>query len=120
MKMNAKTLSTNQKIGNTACSIGGPNSGPSQPPKNSRVATLATVTMLAYSAMKNMANFIALYSVWYPATSSVSASGKSNGMRLVSAYAAVTYVKNAMNWGNMFQRGTHSSTGTPGNQLPAC
>src|SRR4029078_6793366 len=36
--------------------------GMSQPPKN-RVATIAlTVTTLAYSAMKNMENFIALYS----------------------------------------------------------
>ena len=28
------------------------------------VARQATVIMLAYSAMKNIANFIALYSVW--------------------------------------------------------
>ena len=35
-----------------------------------------TVTMLAYSAMKNAANFMLLYSVWKPATSSFSASGK--------------------------------------------
>ena len=59
--------------------------GPCHPPKNNSVAKQATVIMLAYSAMKNMANFIALYSVWYPATSSVSASGRSNGMRFVSA-----------------------------------
>ena len=43
--------------------IGGPNNGPCHPPKNSSVARHATVIMLAYSAMKNMANFIALYSV---------------------------------------------------------
>ena len=35
-----------------------------------------TVTMLAYSAMKKEANFMLLYSVWKPATSSFSASGK--------------------------------------------
>ena len=35
-----------------------------------------TVTMLAYSAMKNEANFMLLYSVWKPATNSFSASGK--------------------------------------------
>ena len=46
-----------------------------------------TVTMLAYSAMKNDANFMLLYSVWNPATSSFSASGRSNGTRLVSAKA---------------------------------
>ena len=47
------------------------------------------VIMLAYSAMKKDANFMLLYSVWNPATSSFSASGKSNGMRLVSANAAM-------------------------------
>ena len=45
--------------------------------------------MFAYSAMKNMANLKLEYSVWNPATSSVSASGKSKGMRFVSAMAAV-------------------------------
>ena len=34
------------------------------PPKKSSVATQATVIMLAYSAMKNMANFMEEYSVW--------------------------------------------------------
>src|SRR5580658_4749224 len=60
------------------------------PPRNSSVATQETVTMLAYSAMKNAANFMLEYSVWNPATSSFSASGKSNGTRLVSANAAMT------------------------------
>ena len=45
--------------------------------------------MLAYSAMKKAANFMLLYSTWKPATSSFSASGRSNGMRLVSANAAI-------------------------------
>ena len=45
--------------------------------------------MLAYSAMKNAANFMLEYSVWNPATSSFSASGRSNGTRLVSANAAI-------------------------------
>src|SRR3984957_7252532 len=58
------------------------------PPRNNRVATQETVTMLAYSAMKNDANFMLEYSVWKPATSSFSASGRSNGTRLVSANAA--------------------------------
>ena len=43
-----------------------------------------TVIMLTYSASMNMANFSDEYSVWNPATSSPSASGKSNGARLVS------------------------------------
>ena len=63
--------------------------GESQPPKNRIVARQETVIMLAYSAMKNIANLKLEYSVWNPATSSVSASGRSNGTRLVSATAAV-------------------------------
>src|ERR1700722_12290799 len=60
-----------------------------QPPRNRMVATQQTVTMLAYSAMKKAANFMLLYSTWKPATSSFSASGRSNGIRLVSAKAAI-------------------------------
>ena len=40
--------------------------------------------MLTYSARKNSANFNDEYSVWKPPTSSDSASGRSNGARLVS------------------------------------
>ena len=54
------------------------------PPRNSVVANAETITMLTYSARKNSANFIELYSVWKPPTSSDSASGRSNGARLVS------------------------------------
>src|ERR1700686_4073276 len=59
------------------------------PPRNSSVATHVTVSMLAYSAMKKAANVMLLYSTWKPATSSFSASGKSNGTRFVSAKAAI-------------------------------
>ena len=58
--------------------------GARQPPRNSVVASAETVTMLMYSARKNSANFIEEYSVWKPPTSSDSASGRSNGARLVS------------------------------------
>src|SRR5688500_7011618 len=54
------------------------------PPRNSVVAIAETVTMLTYSARKNSANFNDEYSVWNPPTSSDSASGRSNGARLVS------------------------------------
>src|SRR5580700_3901508 len=70
------------------------------PPRNSSVATQETVTMLAYSAMKNDANFMLEYSVWNPATSSFSASGRSNGTRLVSANAAMMNRMKLMTWGN--------------------
>src|SRR5688572_21730482 len=58
--------------------------GMSQPPRNSVVIRADMVAIAMYSDMKNMANFIDEYSVWYPPTSSASASGKSKGSRLVS------------------------------------
>lgn len=67
---------------------GGKN-GPCHPPRKNVTAIADTVIILAYSAMKNIANFMLLYSVWYPATSSDSASGRSNGHRLTSAIALV-------------------------------
>jgi len=36
----------------------------SQPPKKSVTMSALAVTMFEYSAMKNIENFIALYSVW--------------------------------------------------------
>src|SRR5215468_4845513 len=63
--------------------------GEFQPPKNKIVHNADTVIMLVYSAMKNIANLKLEYSVWKPATSSDSASGKSKGTRLVSAIAAI-------------------------------
>src|SRR6476661_2714993 len=80
-----------------------------QPPRYNNVATQVMVTMLAYSDMKKQANFMLLYSVWKPATSSFSASGKSNGTRFVSAKPAIMNRMNEKICGNgiwkMFQRG---------------
>lgn len=59
--------------------------GASQPPKNKILFRLDISNMLLYSPRKNMANVIDEYSTLYPATNSASASGKSNGARLVSA-----------------------------------
>src|SRR5262245_24535280 len=61
--------------------------GARQPPKNSVAHRPETVTMLMYSARKNSANLSEEYSVWKPPTSSDSASGRSNGARLVSPIA---------------------------------
>ena len=44
--------------------------------------------MFTYSAIWRSAKRIDEYSVWKPATSSVSASGRSNGVRFTSAAAA--------------------------------
>src|SRR3989304_1218849 len=73
--------------------------GRSPPPRNSVVATEATTIMLAYSARKNSANRIPLYSVWKPPVSSCSASGMSNGERLVSASPPMKKMTNAIGWG---------------------
>jgi hypothetical protein len=45
--------------------------------------------ILPYSAKKNNAKVIELYSILYPATISASASGKSKGVRFVSAKLAM-------------------------------
>jgi hypothetical protein len=68
--------------------------GMSQPPRKSVAITMETVSTCAYSAMKNMENFIEEYSVWYPVTSSDSASGRSKGRRFVSAKAEIQKKKN--------------------------
>lgn len=57
----------------------------SQPPKKRIVITADISNMLLYSPKKNIANTIDEYSTLYPATSSASASGRSNGARFVSA-----------------------------------
>lgn len=56
-----------------------------QPPRNKTAPRVDIKTMLAYSARKNIANVVAEYSTLKPATSSASASGKSKGVRFVSA-----------------------------------
>lgn len=48
--------------------------------------------ILAYSAIKIMANFPPLYSVLKPETSSLSPSAKSKGARLVSASVVINQV----------------------------
>src|SRR2546426_848416 len=57
-----------------------------------------TRIMFAYSAMKKKAKRIPLYSVIQPATSSLSASGRSKGRRFVSATAEMTYTTKATVW----------------------
>ena len=51
--------------------------------------------MFAYSARKNSAKRMPLYSVWKPPVSSCSASGMSNGARLVSARLPMMKMPNA-------------------------
>src|SRR5829696_449704 len=92
-KMTVAVLDRNQMIGkkpeliHSTCENGQIGC---QPPRNSVVASADTVTMLMYSARKNIANFSEVYSVWKPPTSSLSASGRSKGARLVSPVIAMT------------------------------
>src|SRR5580704_9361225 len=59
------------------------------PPSQRVTAIDDTASMAEYSARKNNDQRKPLYSVWNPATSSDSASGRSNGARLVSATMAI-------------------------------
>src|SRR3954454_6658406 len=93
------TLARNHRIGHqpvlsTPSSTADSGQGARQPPRNNVVASADTVVTLMYSARKNMANLIEAYSVWNPATSSVSASGRSNGARLVSPTIDTRYMRN--------------------------
>src|SRR5215467_15065036 len=75
-----------------------PTPGPIQPPKNNVAATEDEVITLNSSAIRNIPIFIEEYSVWYPATNSASASGRSNGTRLVSASADIKKIMNPNGW----------------------
>src|SRR5436305_11887667 len=97
--MMSTTLPRNHRMGHqpvlsTLLSISDSGHGARHPPRNSVVAIAATVVTLMYSARKNIANLIDAYSVWKPATSSLSASGKSKGARLVSPTIATRYMTN--------------------------
>ena len=59
--------------------------GGSQPPRKRITHSTLIIIIFAYSPRKNNANPIDEYSTLYPATSSASASGRSNGARFVSA-----------------------------------
>src|ERR1700722_8833503 len=68
-----------------------------QPPRKSRAANPLTANMLPYSARKKYDQRMPLYSVWKPATNSLSASARSNGARLQLATEVRKNTKNATN-----------------------
>src|SRR5579864_8927930 len=70
--------------------------GRSHPPSHRVTAIDETAIIAEYSARKNRDQRKPLYSVWNPAVSSDSASGRSNGARLVSATIAMAKIPNAM------------------------
>src|SRR3954462_6529095 len=92
-----------QPVLSTLWSMSDRGHGARQPPRNSVVASAETVATLMYSARKNMANLIDAYSVWKPATSSVSASGRSNGARFVSPTIDTRYMRNDGISGSAYQ-----------------
>src|SRR3954470_18659213 len=68
--------------------------GRNHPPSHSVTAMDETAIIAEYSARKNKDQRKPLYSVWNPAVSSDSASGKSKGARFVSATIATAKMKN--------------------------
>src|SRR5262245_25997635 len=91
---------------------GATGNGGSQPPRNRIVAIAHMVAIAMYSPRKNSRNGVAEYSTAKPATSSDSASTRSNGGRLVSASAET---KNTTNMG---KSGSQNQLNMP--HLPSC
>ena len=73
--------------------------GTNQPPIKKITVQQLIKSMFAYSPKENSANPTAEYSTLYPETSSASASGKSNGCRLVSARAEIKNSKKSGKYG---------------------
>jgi hypothetical protein len=91
---------TNITILKMKISVGGNDPmGKLQPPQNRITFKVDIIIMLAYSAMRDSAKPIELYSTLYPATSSASASGESNGGRLVSARVGMKKTSDSGNRG---------------------
>src|SRR6516164_2975622 len=88
-----RALSTNQITPGTQMK-GGVGNGGSHPPRNRIVPMAHMVAIAMYSPRKNRRNGVAEYSTAYPATSSDSASTRSNGGRFVSASAETKKITN--------------------------
>ena len=78
-----------------------------------------TTTVFTYSPSMNIANAMPEYSVWNPATSSDSASARSNGGRLTSASAQIRNTTNAGNCGIAYQTLACASTISEVRRCPA-
>src|SRR6186997_2519880 len=77
--------------------------GGSQPPRNRIVAIAHMVAIATYSPSMNIMYGVEPYSTMKPATSSDSASTRSNGGRFVSASAEIKNTTNIGNSGNQYQ-----------------
>src|SRR5437660_1504920 len=95
-------LSMNQMTPGTQVN-GTTGNGGSQPPRNRIVAIAHMVAIAMYSPRKNSRKGVDEYSTANPATSSDSASTRSNGGRLVSASAETKKITNIGNSGSQYQ-----------------
>src|SRR5918993_4983167 len=102
MKNMKNTFSTNQITPGIQLN-GGRFTGGSQPPRNRIVANAHIVVMATYSPSMNSRYGVEPYSTMKPATSSDSASTRSNGGRLVSASAEMKKITNIGNSGSQYQ-----------------
>ncbi len=75
-----------------------------QPPRNRAAAMPLTANMAPYSAMKKSSQRKPEYSVWKPATSSDSASARSNGARLQLDVPQMKKTQKAMNVNGSWNR----------------
>src|SRR5665213_1024920 len=97
MKKKKQTFSRNQKIPSAGRLSGQILMGDSQPPRNRMEHIEHINTMDRYSPRKNSRNGVEEYSTKKPATSSLSASTRSKGGRLVSASAETKKIGNMGN-----------------------
>src|ERR1700751_2192565 len=102
MKNTKVALSTNQTSPGIQVN-GATGNGGSQPPRNMMVAMAHMVATATYSPSMNIMYGVEPYSTMKPATSSDSASTRSNGGRLVSASAEMKNTTNIENSGSQYQ-----------------
>src|SRR5262245_14913054 len=95
-------LSTNQTMPGTSVS-GQIGTGGNQPPRNRIVPSAHIVAIATYSPSMNIMYGVEPYSTMKPATSSDSASTRSNGGRLVSASAEMKKMTNIGSNGSQYQ-----------------
>src|SRR5690606_34669795 len=111
MKKTRQSLATNQMKPGIQLN-GGMSSGEAQPPRN-RIVVIAHIRMMAmYSPSMKSRYGVEEYSTMKPATSSLSASGRSKGGRFVSARAEMKNTTNIGKSGSQNQL-RKLSQGTP-------
>ena len=96
-----------------------PGPGPIQPPRNIAAAIPETTTISMYSTSRKEPKRIPPYSVMKPWTSSASASGRSNGVRLVSAKPATMKIRKPTSCGMMNQISSWAWTMSTSESEPA-